>query len=60
MGKVIEWFNKGERGKEHAKDREKWDKGSHMLKHIVLEHSFQILTTQLSDSHLAMPCLDKF
>ena len=27
-----------ERGKEHSKDREKWEKGSHMLKHIVLEH----------------------
>ena len=27
-----------ERGREHQKDREKWDKGSHMLKHIVLAH----------------------
>ena len=27
-----------ERGKEHVKDRVKWDKGSHMLKHIVEEH----------------------
>ena len=27
-----------ERGKEHNSDREKWDKGSHMLKHIVKEH----------------------
>ena len=27
-----------ERGKEHKKDRIKWDKGSHMLKHIVEEH----------------------
>ena len=27
-----------ERGKEHQRDREKWDKGSHMLKHIVLAH----------------------
>ena len=27
-----------ERGKEHLKDRDKWDKGSHILKHIVLAH----------------------
>ena len=27
-----------ERGIEHTRDRRKWDKGSHMLKHIVQEH----------------------
>ena len=27
-----------ERGSEHNRDRVKWEKGSHMLKHIVMEH----------------------
>ena len=52
-----------ERGKEHTSDRDKWEKGSHMLKHIILEHEGEDEVVHLlanpsrgPRSHHAGPC----